>query len=549
MEISTIKGDEVVLMYYPSGIRDERVEVGNQYAITEKADPTSGIVVQVINNDSLDYPGLQQQLMQTILAEQSTSVFEIINRERGMDSLKGIKLATAKIRKRILQTKWQGWDGWIPTRNVDINLIAPDQLISNVVTTDGHLQVNFCSYKGVGLSISGPKLNMVNVVTGVKGSGKSHITKHLALELARLGVPCIIFDVNGEYTKLRDNQGHASQVLRWGEDFRLDLEQAGWDVLRTAVDVVAGGLPDTSRAAFENALPVVFEQRKARIESERLAGQGSIMDVDYFAAYNWTGGDLVKGAIQGRLDMIKRRHLFKGREDGSNVASDFYNMYNKAAAGQPIVFDMRSLSTRLQRALVTTVNRIIEDICKRELEVGTGRYPFVFFEEAHLYVSEEAILNIITRGRHIGIASVFVTNTPQKLPETVFRQLDNLFLLALTHKDDIRSVSNSSFTDQETIQSFATRMPAHNALIVGNITDRYPLVVKVEPLPEGVPTSGETRSTWDRFLVANNNGSVSTTPTQEPSSPPRADNNSPDFPTGDVGYELGDMLDDDEIPF
>jgi hypothetical protein len=33
---------------------------------------------------------------------------------------------------------------------------------------------------------------------------------------------------------------------------------------------------------------------------------------------------------------------------------------------------------------------------------------------------------------------------------------------------------------------------------MGNATDRYPLVVKVEPLPPDVPTTGRTKSTWDR---------------------------------------------------
>lgn len=111
-------------------------------------------------------------------------------------------------------------------------------------------------------------------------------------------------------------------------------------------------------------------------------------------------------------------------------------------------------------------------------------------------------MNLITRGRHIGMASVFVTNTPQNLPDTVFRQLDNLFLLGLTHKDDIRNVSKNSFTDEDTIQSFATRMPYGHALIMGNATDRYPLIVSVNPLPEGIPTTGKTKSTWDRFNTA-----------------------------------------------
>jgi DNA helicase HerA-like ATPase len=112
-------------------------------------------------------------------------------------------------------------------------------------------------------------------------------------------------------------------------------------------------------------------------------------------------------------------------------------------------------------------------------------------------------MNIITRGRHIGISSVFVTNTPEKLPDNVFRQLDNLFLLNLTHKDDIRRVSENSFTDEETIESFSTRMLPRHALIIGRVTDRYPIIFDVDPLPPNVPPTGVTRTPWSRFVSQN----------------------------------------------
>jgi len=123
-----------------------------------------------------------------------------------------------------------------------------------------------------------------------------------------------------------------------------------------------------------------------------------------------------------------------------------------------------------------------------------------FLEEAHLYTSERGIMNIITRGRHVGIASMFMTNSPQKIPDTVFRQLDNLFLQALTHKDDIRNVSKNAFTDEGTIESFASRMPPGHTLIIGRVTDRYPIIVEVDSLPLGVSPTGETRTTWERLI-------------------------------------------------
>jgi hypothetical protein len=99
----------------------------------------------------------------------------------------------------------------------------------------------------------------------------------------------------------------------------------------------------------------------------------------------------------------------------------------------------------------------------------------------------------------MGIGSVFITNTPDRLPDSVFRQLDNLFLQTLTHKDDIRKVSKNAFTDEETIESFATRMLPRHALIIGNVTDRYPILFEVDALPPNIPPTGVTRTTWSRL--------------------------------------------------
>ena len=139
-------------------------------------------------------------------------------------------------------------------------------------------------------------------------------------------------------------------------------------------------------------------------------------------------------AITWRLETVNSQDLF-APIDASNKATgydegkstSFKDAYNSACDGAPIVFDMRDQSSSMQQALTKTITHVLEQICKEETGEKTGRYPFVFFEEAHFYISESAVMNIITRGRHIGMASVFVTNTPQHLPDTVFRQLDNLF--------------------------------------------------------------------------------------------------------------------------
>jgi len=497
MEILTIKGGNVILMYHPA---DEVADVGQQFAILERPQKTEGLIVQIISNDSVEYPGLQQEIIQKILEERTARTSIVINREEGMGQIRNIKLALAKIRKRIHNGQWQRWDGWIPTRNVEISPVDADTLIRNILPSPKPPTPNvplpaFCKFGGRDIHFNGPCLNMVNVITGVKGSGKSHIAKHLLLALAEAEVPCVVFDINGEYTDLPN-----VQVLRWGKNFIPDLAKVGYDML-IRVQQAVYPLRETSEAVFLSRVKKAFEDQKKHLKDW---SQAFSIDIDYLRNLTWSDNEWVQGAILRMLEIIDEKNLFLNDYNRKrNPITDFKIVFNEAAQGKPIIFDIRDLELALQSALVKSIHDMIEEICLEEADSGKGRFPFIFYEEAHFYVRDDIILNIITRGRHIGIGSIFVTNTPQKLPDTVFRQLDNLFLLNLTHKDDIRHVSKNSFTDEDTIESFATRLPERHALIIGNVTDRYPLVVEVLPLPPDIQPTGRTKSTWDRFAQAN----------------------------------------------
>lgn len=492
MEIASIKGDTVLLLYHPM---EAAADVGQQFKILELPDKTEGLVVQVISNESLEYAGLQQEMIQQILEQRLSQTDMPLNRERGMGEIKSLKIAVAKIRKRTSEQKWITWDGWIPTRHVAIEQIEAGDLLGNVLTASPVSPLRpFARFDEQPIQIDGPKLDMVNVVTGVKGSGKSHLAKHLTFALSQQRIPCVIFDLNGEYVQLPQ-----AQVLRWGDNFVPELGEVGYGMLGSVIRAVYP-LPETSRNAFSTRIHQVFSQGR---EACRRRNQPFMISIQYLREQFWDGNQYVADAIDRRLEMVADIGLFRNVGTQAEFTS-LHDVYEQACDGNPIVFDMRELTSPLQQALVTAMNRTLESICRTETENGTGRYPYVFFEEAHFYIDESAIINVITLGRHIGMASFFVTNTPEKLPDTVFRQLDNLFLLSLTHRDDIRNVSKNSFTDQDTIQSFATRMPKHHALVMGSVTERYPLIVEVDDLPAGVPKTGQTRSTWDRFSVAVN---------------------------------------------
>jgi hypothetical protein len=80
----------------------------------------------------------------------------------------------------------------------------------------------------------------------------------------------------------------------------------------------------------------------------------------------------------------------------------------------------------------------------------------------------------------------------------VFRQVDNLICTGLAHSSDLRTISKCALSDEDTLQSLAYSLDKTRALLIGRITDGYPLVMKVDPLPKGFPATGATRSFWDR---------------------------------------------------
>ncbi|MFW9876822.1 MAG: helicase HerA domain-containing protein, partial [Candidatus Thorarchaeota archaeon] len=261
MEIASIKGSNVTLLYHST---DTVADVGQQFSIMELPEQTEGLIVQIIRTESVEYPGIQQEMIQDILEQRLAESETMIDHEHGMNEIKSLKFALAKIRKRVRSRNWETWDGWIPTRNVEINQIDANTLIENILPSSEHELSSFVKFNNTPINFDGPRLNMVNVLTGVKGSGKSHTAKHLVIALSSLRVPCIIFDINGEYVELPN-----AQVLNWGENFFPDLAEFGYEMLNEIVQALRP-MTENTRAVFELGLPNRFSTRQANCQRRQV---------------------------------------------------------------------------------------------------------------------------------------------------------------------------------------------------------------------------------------------------------------------------------------
>ncbi|MEW5957260.1 MAG: ATP-binding protein [Chloroflexota bacterium] len=396
--------------------------------------------------------------------------------------------------------RWEEWDGWIPTRDVQVERTSDEEVFSNATRNRGHPLRLGQTLAGHDFQVEGQDLEKVNVITGVKGSGKSHLSKVILLQLIAQGAPCIVFDINREYIHLPKvevdpDTGVVKQRgiihLEAGGNFRLGVRQFGLPPLMTLLQRF--GLPEVSALYFENRLARLWAEAETMEHGNGRAPYIGLEQLIQMAEQNEFGSGsnalVVNQAIRSRLEALKNTRIFART---AKEAASLGVTYRLIREGGALVIDISGLSNLAREGFVQAIIELVKDLCLWEIEHDTHQFPFIFFEEAHLYVSRHSIDYIVTRARHLGMTSFFVTNMIHGLDETILRQADNLFLLRIPFDDDVRHVSRGAATDYETMAAFVRRLRQHHALVIGNVTSQYPLMFRVDALA-GVNTAGETR--------------------------------------------------------
>lgn len=320
----------------------------------------------------------------------------------------------------------------------------------------------------------GRALEKVNLIVGAKGSGKSHLAKVILHGLIGARATCLILDVNREYGGLP-----GVEVLEVGRAFRLGVRELGIGAMCTFLE--AFGTPATSLLYFENRLSKLLLERDGFIGIRDLI---ELAEEGEYCPTRSPGADSVNRTIRSRLEALRLTGMVA---ESPLEASSFDRVWQGIKGGGAIAFDISGLSTPARagfaHALLGFLFRLVEE---------EGPLPFVFFEEAHLYVSPQGVDALVTRARHTGITSFFITNTPTALPEGVLRAADNLFLFRLPLEEDVRWVAKSGFVDEASLASLVRALPRHACLALGEVSGGYPVVLWPDPL-RGLDTRGRTR--------------------------------------------------------
>jgi len=290
--------------------------------------------------------------------------------------------AKAEERRWVARAKVRGpWDGVLPGWEAEIVPTSPP-----IPDTPGPKIHLGRTLEGEKFAPGGRALEKVNVIVGAKGSGKSHLAKVTLLGLIGAKAPCLVLDVNREYGGLP-----GVKALSVGKEFKLGVREIGVEALSVMLE--AFGTPATSLLYFETRLSRLLQEKKEFIGIDELISMAE--EGEFYPTQSGYAADAVNRTLRSRLEALK----LTGMVARSPLeASSFTGVWKGIREGGAVAFDLSGLSTPARMGFAQALLRFLFALVEEEEKV-----PFVFFEEAHLYVTPQGIDALVTRARHTGI--------------------------------------------------------------------------------------------------------------------------------------------------
>jgi len=463
MKLYRKDGDIIEIVAFP----EEKVFKGD-YLIIEDLNHNINLLVQVIDMSYIDSPGVLEELIREGLLKYSdVEIYENIEYNRATKLIRDTKILKCVIRGAINDGEVVRFINNLPSRvSSKVRKIPSSELMELASGKVNYPIIIGEDLMGKRIAIDASKLDgSLTLITGMKGSGKSHLAKLIASSFSKLSIPYIVLDINEEYLGLEE-AGYAT-VLKPGENLFFDMEYLGREtVLDTMVNVL--NLPGVSANLF-NELWNIISRR------------GVKLTIDIFIEYveRFVKNMMVKDALISRLMILKSCRFI--HKNGYTKLEDFF----KDNIGY--VITLRDLSSLERKILVEILLKKFSTLLEKNIIPPF----FLFAEEAHMYIRDTFWEDIITRMRHFGLFIIFITNQPDSIDHLIFRQLDNIFMFRFLNDRDLESLSRVSNIDSNTVKSIVKDLRRGQVLIVGNVVDLFPVVASIKSLNFNV--RGETK--------------------------------------------------------
>lgn len=449
-----------------------------EYLLVE--DRSTSLIVQIIDINYVDSLGILEDLIRESIFKSFDHVeFDTTSVGHITRVLRDMKIVTAIIRGSITNGNYTPTYDGLPSRvTAQVRRISTADLLK--LCRGG---IGFGHYVSVGHDLNGNEVHIdiskldgsLTLITGMKGTGKSHLAKLLISNLVDYNAPVLVFDLNGEYYGLLEID--SVRVLEPGKNLFFSLSYLGKETVLSLLMHILG-LPGLSANLFKSIwISTVRAFKKATIKNLIRMIDANVKNL------------MIKDALISRLMILGSARFIVDDDERSLRVETLFDEYRCN------IVSLKTISPLERKLLV----EIFLSKLSRLLEEGVLRPLFLVAEEAHMYVRETYWEDIITRMRHYGLYIIFVTNQPSVLSQTVFRQLDNVFVFKFQNEHDIEMVSKISNIDVKTVKSIVKDLKVGRALVIGPIVGWLPIVIDFKPLP--FRAMGETRRVFENKVL------------------------------------------------
>ena len=465
MKILSKNGNELIMI----AMQTDTASKGD-YLLIEDENSKRKMIVQIYDEEYLSSQSLIEDIVkdEVVNASSMENLHDPLNIGSLSRMIRDARLFHTKIRAAIDSSSKLSSDvTWLPSRVYSkIRRLKISELCSFLGRT-GIFPIPIGD-AGAEFEIYAEDLDgRLNIITGKKESGKSHLSKMLVKTLVQHGAFVIVFDLNNEYSGLAWNHdGTPSSikdrimVLEPGNGLKFSLDYCG----KTAVSSMLRNALDTPTASLREFFRI-WDSLESK-QSLRIEALGNAINT-------WNINELIRDALISRYHVIHSSKLFSNNGDGDDLR--FENVIARNRKGSALIVNMGKAAPIVRRMIVELILTKLVDLLEK-----TAIPPiFLFAEEAHLYVRDTYWEDIVTRMRHFGIYTTFITNQPDAIGDGIYRQVDNIFLFNFTNDTDLDKISKVSLADNDTVRSIVRTLPQRHCLSIGKIVCDLPIVVKI----------------------------------------------------------------------
>ncbi|HII39045.1 TPA: ATP-binding protein [Candidatus Micrarchaeota archaeon] len=317
-------------------------------------------------------------------------------------------------------------------------------------------------------------------VLAQSGSGKSYTVAVLLEELLERKVPLVVIDPHGEYASLRepnDEPRDSRAMQKFGVSPKTYSNAVEYSVafgenklflngFNLKSQEIAALLPSKLNSSQVGVLYEAIKSLKKRLSSYSLDDVVREVEAQEGSA---------KWAIASALQELVDADVFGAPTPLNELVKE----------GQASVINLKGASLETQQSVVA---RLLTDLFQAR---KFSRIPpfFLVIEEAHNFAPERSfgevassrvVRTLASEGRKFGLGLCIVSQRPARVDKNVLSQCNTQVVLKMTNPNDIRAVSASMESFDETMDSEIRGLAVGTAIVSGEGADGS-LCVEVRP--------------------------------------------------------------------